>query len=65
MKKEKISKSKSLDLLLADHEKREPISARVKESTKQFFDKEADKRNVSASSIIAAVLDDYAISFNK
>lgn len=63
MKKEQSTKLKPLDQLLADQEKREPVSTRVKETTKSFFEKEAKRRKVSASALIAAILDDYAANY--
>lgn len=41
-------------------EKRSPVSARIKDSTLKFLTAEASKANISVSSLIENVLDDYA-----
>lgn len=41
-------------------ERRQPISARVKESTLDYLTKEASKVDLSLSSLVEQVLDDYA-----
>ena len=42
-------------------EKRSPVSARVKGSTLKYLTDEAKKANLSVSSLIEHVLDDYSI----
>lgn len=46
--------------MLTTRAKREPLSTRVKETTKEILDAAAEKADTSLSDLTAAILDDYA-----
>lgn len=54
---------KSLDEILVENDERVSLSTRVKKNTKTFLDNEAKARNLTISALAAAILDDYAKSF--
>ena len=59
MKKTNRYEMKTLDQLVT-LDQREPVSARIKESSVKVFKSEAKRLGVSVSSLLAAILDDYA-----
>jgi hypothetical protein len=59
MKKTNRYEMKTLDQLVT-HDQREPVSTRIKESSVKVFKGEAKRLGVSVSSLLAAILDDYA-----
>lgn len=44
---------------MAPEEKREPVSARLKTSTKKALEKEANKNGIPIAMLISNILDDY------
>jgi hypothetical protein len=56
---------KSLDQLVGGPDERVPLSTRVKEDTKTFLNREAKVRNLTVSTLSAAILDDYCKTFQK
>lgn len=56
---------KSLDQLVGGPDERVPLSTRVKKDTKTFLNREAKVRNLTVSTLSAAILDDYCKTFQK
>lgn len=56
---------KSLDQLVGGPDERVPLSTRVKKDTKSFLNREAKVRNLTVSTLSAAILDDYCKTFQK
>jgi hypothetical protein len=50
---------KGLDEILGDNSERVALSTRVKKETKSILSKEAKARDLTVSTLAAAILDDY------
>lgn len=60
MKRQGDNEKKAPEALVTRASSRVPLSARVKESTKETLTKSAEEIGTSLSDLAAAILDDYA-----
>lgn len=60
MKRQGDNEKKAPEALVTRASSRVPLSARVKDSTKETLTKTAEKVGTSLSDLAAAILDDYA-----